>query len=479
MRLFQALVATSAMRWPNDFSQRAAPALQWLELQPPPTILAPRADETSPYRLSVPNNAMDLVARAWTRGNLSGEGDANPATHKAMKTVQPLRLVGGDAVHYLWPLPDNAPNDILGHVEALTVIGRSLVALGWGIDLVVGNTLVLSQQQADDLEGQRWSPIGGQPLRVPKPGTLQALIRRHAAFLNRLPASGGFNPVPPLSEFTVIGYGRDIDPPQRTFAAFQLLRPEADGMRAYNPVRNLRRVVGMMRDATRRAAESAGWSPEKIARWVLGHAEARGDKHAPVTGARLAFIPIPSIEGRGPGKRRVVGAIRRIVISSFDTGVESELSWARRALSGQELIDEKSGDPQAILSLIPDSDLRLRDYLQPKGAADWTTVTPMVFPGYDDRHQNKADQLIRKAIRQAGFSDTFAKHAEVEWRKVGYLPGAELATRYQVPEYLKSFPRYHVRIRWLDPEKKPVPMRGPICLGGGRHFGLGLFAAIQ
>ena len=106
MRLFQALVAASAAKSGDEFAERAAPALRWLEQQPPPLIVAPPATVTTPYRLSVPNNAMDIVGRAWARGNLYGDGDANPATHRAMKTVQPLRLVGGDAVHYLWQLPD-------------------------------------------------------------------------------------------------------------------------------------------------------------------------------------------------------------------------------------------------------------------------------------------------------------------------------------------------------------------------------------
>jgi hypothetical protein len=51
----------------------------WLEGEQPPEIVAPPSEPGSAYRLSVPNNAMDLVGRAWSRGNTSGTGDANPA----------------------------------------------------------------------------------------------------------------------------------------------------------------------------------------------------------------------------------------------------------------------------------------------------------------------------------------------------------------------------------------------------------------
>jgi CRISPR-associated protein Csb2 len=52
-----------------------------------------------------------------------------------------------------------------------------------------------------------------------------------------------------------------------------------------------------------------------------------------------------------------------------------------------------------------------------------------------------------------------------------------LADRYGVPNHLKRFPRFHVKIQWRDAHKRPVQVTGPVCLGGGRFFGLGLFAA--
>src|SRR6266446_4634516 len=75
LRLFQGIVAAGAARWAGDFDAKLGPALRWLESQSPPLIAAPTCEVCAPYRLSVPNNAMDIVARALVRGNTSGEGD--------------------------------------------------------------------------------------------------------------------------------------------------------------------------------------------------------------------------------------------------------------------------------------------------------------------------------------------------------------------------------------------------------------------
>src|SRR5438552_3216163 len=83
LRAFQALVAAAARRNSGQVGDGARRAFQWLEAQSDsPVVIAPAATTGTGYRLSVPNNAMDVVARAWSRGNDSKSGDANPATHR-------------------------------------------------------------------------------------------------------------------------------------------------------------------------------------------------------------------------------------------------------------------------------------------------------------------------------------------------------------------------------------------------------------
>ncbi len=130
MRLFQSLVAAAAGARRQALATRFHEALEWLEQQPAPMLLAPKGVSTPGYRISVPNNAMDVVARAWSRGNYSNVNDANPATHRTMKLVQRTHLLGGDAIQYLWSLSNPPDEGIHHHVETLGEIARSVVALG-------------------------------------------------------------------------------------------------------------------------------------------------------------------------------------------------------------------------------------------------------------------------------------------------------------------------------------------------------------
>src|SRR4051812_49389371 len=73
LRMFQALVAAAAAKWGDRRRLgHAGPAFRWLERLPAPIIVASAGSTGAPYRLSVPNNAMDVVASAWSRGNTTG-----------------------------------------------------------------------------------------------------------------------------------------------------------------------------------------------------------------------------------------------------------------------------------------------------------------------------------------------------------------------------------------------------------------------
>lgn len=517
LRVFQALVASAARMGRGNLAPRVLVALKWLErrsAESPPLIFGPHVPPAdlapSGYCLSVPNNAMDIVAKAWCRGNYSNKGDASPATHRTMKTVRPTHLLDGDSVFYLWSVSDPVPQEIQDHTEILTQAARRIAVLGWGIDMAVGDGSILSAEQVDALPGERWLPSAAVPdggaLRAPVPGTLEDLSIRHKGFLNRLEGNV-FTPPPPLSVFGKLDYRRAIDPPNRPVAAFSLLKLDASGFRAFDTTKWALAVAGMTRHATRCAAKRSAWADSRVNTFILGHAESRGDrKHASAGNRRFAYLPLPSIEARGQGKAPVVGNVRRVMLTVLDEGCNNDIAWIRRALSGQMLemdrgksTDCVEGSQQAValLSLLPNTDTVVQAYMRPSTA--WATVTPVVLPGYDDpahyrrrlkRGTSEEDQkrllnclnervetLIRKAIVQAGFSQLLADYARIEWRKVGYWRGADVADRYGVPDHLKRFPRYHVRIQWRDENRTPVPIKGPMCLGGGRFYGLGLFAA--
>lgn len=466
LRLFQALVAAAAARW--DDRQRvetARAALEWLESQPPPLLIAPEGVPGAPYRLSVPNNALDLVAGAWARGNTSNQGDANPAKHRAMKPVRPTRLPEDSAVHYLWPLPGPLSPEVAEFVEQLAGAARSVVALGWGIDRVVGNGRIVGREEMEQLLGQRWRPVedaSAAGYRVPWVGTLANLVDQHEQFLQRVSLeSRRAAPVPPLTVFRVVGYRRATEPATRPFAAFSILRPDAGGFRPFAVSRWAVAVAGMVRHAVARAADAAGWERTRINRFVHGHTADGTDRaHGDGADERFAYVPLPSIT---PHK---VEMIRRVLVVG-PVGATAEIAWVRQALAGRELVEEGREDPVGILSLIPGNERTVRAYTEP--AAVWSTVTPVLLPGHDDGDPAKAERLLRRALVHAGIAPELAEAAFLEWGREGYRPGVEFATCYQRPQGAHRL-RYHVRVRW------PIPVAGPLVVGAGRYRGLGVLA---
>lgn len=451
------------------------------------------------YRLYVPDNVADEVAKSW-----SGGREGSIADYRTEKDVRPTHL-GGEAVHYLYSLTEGG----YPHFEICSAAARSITHIGWGVDMVAGNAAILSEDEAARLSGERWRPMEGRSvggLRVPIDGTLADLADKHTAFLNRL-SDGGFKPVPPLAAFRVVGYRRATDPVQRSFAAFSILKLDGSAFRPYDPVRRTATVAGMVRHALAEAAGRAGWKPERIQEVVQGHAaEGGGPARSGPGRQRFSYVPLPSVESRGAkdGGQRVehVGAIRRVLVVGTP-GMEEEIAWVRRALSGQELIDLHTGEAVALLSMIPTNDKMVQRYVRP--SAEWSTVTPLILPGYDDpahlrrrlnrshgnagaeeqkrlleRLDRRIQDLLRKAIRQAGYDEALAECLDIDWRKVAFLPGVEVAERYR-PHYSSKFQKYspyHVRIRWRDPSRNPIHMPGPLVMGGGRFGGMGLFVPI-
>jgi len=522
LRAFQALLAASAAFWRDEkFDTHAQPALEWLESLAPPEIVAPIGRTAlSPYRLYVPNNAGDLVAKAWAAGNT----DASIATHRTGKDVRPTRLVGGDAftggntVRFLWQLSESLPEKVSEFIASLSAAARSLTHVGWGIDMAAGHAGLVDQREvsefSSDQRWERWTPCHvGTPLRVPQPETIQgpstfrSLVTRHASFTRRM-SGGGPQEVPSFTAFRVVCYRRAADPPPRSFFSFNLLKPDATGFRPFDPARQAMAVAAMIRHAasTGQMSHSLGWSPEKVAGFVLGHGETPGQTHRPVEGPRLAYLPLPSIEPRGGGRGEVVASIRRALITVFNEDATEDLRHLARLLSGSDLIGVKSLDAIAMLSQILRPDGTVARYVDP--SSTWATVTPVILPGYDDPRKvrkrlfqetekggprpgpeeqkellnkldRRIDHLLRKSIRQAGYSEELARHAAIEWRTVGYLPGTEPATHYDFPKHLRRFRRLHVRFTWRDGNGNSIPLPGPICLGGGRFYGLGLFATVR
>ena len=465
LRLYQALVAAAAARLNERVKlERTLPALRWLEQLPPPTIIAPhgRPVQTG-YRTYVPDNVGDLVAGSWAAGR-----PADIADHGINKDFRPTHMEG-EAVHFLFSLPE----DGCPQLKTLVAAARAVTHVGWGIDMVVGNAAVVTEEEAKALDGETWLPsntTAGSRLRAVKGGTLEELIQKHGAFLNRFThdsnGSESFRPVPPLTKFRVVGYHRAIDPEPCQYAAFGLLRPDATGYLPFDTTRRARDIAGMVRHAVAETAFQQGWSDEQInvfvhGKTVDGTQPASGDKSPD----RFQYLPLPTINH----KLNRVGSIRRVLVTA-PAHCDGQITWLRRALAG---VDLRTNDntTSALLTIVPASDWVLGQYVGQ--CRSWSTVTPVILPVHDGYDPNTAGKWLRKAFEHGGYAPELVSQIDLEWRRGGFLAGVDVASRYLPPKNLENKPRYHVRVRF------PHPIAGPVAVGSGRFRGFGLFALTQ
>lgn len=444
LRLFQALVASAIGRRQAAERRPAADALRWLEQQDAPEIVAPPAvpvDE--PYRLFVPDNVGDRVARAWAAGR-----DANLADHRTEKDVAPVRLEG-EAVHYLFP---NAEG-VTAHLPQLRAAARSMTHLGWGIDMIVGD----ASTEEGEVDGERWVPrrADGVPLRRPVAGTLDALERKHEQFLARLDGDT-FRPVAPLRTFAVESYARTTDAAARPVAAFRLLAPSTSSLLFLDPARRSRDVAAWMRHAV--AQVCRGWPYGPIDVLVHGH----HDVGLQASATRFSYLPLPTIN---PKLGRVEGIARVALVGP--PGYREPIAWLAARLGGHDLVWRDH--VKAVLEPLAPTDWVLARYTAT--AARWSTVTPVVLPGHDDGDPRKTERLLRKSFLHAGFPpDVVDAVTHLAWRKVGFRAGTDHADRYLAPDKVRG-PLYHVEVHFA------APVTGPLAIGSGRHRGMGVFAA--
>ncbi len=493
LRLFQAMVAGAAARWAGDDGSptgaltAAAPvaALKWLEslcATSPPTILAPRTVTGQAVPRYVPNNSADLVAAKWTNGDALAIFE-----DRTKKIFRPTHLLDGYTVHYLWPLDETQEREAPHHEPVLTAAARCIVALGWGIDAAVGDGRVIDASDTEAFGGERWNPgrVGTPGLRIPVSGTLDALVRRHAAFLDRL-KDGIFHPVPPVREFTTTAYLRATDLPRRPFAAF-ILRP-LDEDSGYVSFRLARAscVAAMLRHAACQAARNdvdhrpGAWRNEDWSlRFVAGHGPTGSPKRRSKSDGhpRFSYLPLPSL-----GYTHADGLIRRTIIAEPIGGDGRSARWIAQRLDGAVLQDEDRG-PVAMLESTDPNDSNFRTVFRlfahrdsTRGSTLWTSVTPVILPGFDDRKQKKRDELLLECLRHAGIDLQSVECLESRipaWPTYGGWAPTLVHGAFMRPAYLKHLPACHVRIRFR------IPFAGPLSLGAGRHCGLGVMAMME
>jgi CRISPR-associated protein Csb2 len=471
LRLFQSLVAAAAARWRgSQFTELAQPALKWLEGRTPVIVADGIQTQRTPYRMYVPHNAGDLMTAAWERGDT----DASMAKHRIEKDIRPTRLVAEKnelgTVRYLYEIADTAHFETIQ--KTVTAAARSITHLGWGIDMVIGDASIIDDAAAANLPGERWLPASGGPtrLRMPCEGSFNGLIRKHEAFINRLGADG-FKPVPPLSEFEVMGYRSATDAIPRPFVVFQLFTDEDE--RFSYPQDKLIHIAGMVRHLaidSMNASPPPGVQDDWVKTYVAGH-----PKPGEVTHRQFSYLPLPSI-----GHFHTDPCVRRVMVAA-PVDDERYLNHLAMLLSGRQLEpteETRLPNPPTLVRIKGRSDSDKVSNCYTDANDTWASVTPVILPGHDDHKPDKTRRLIEKALQQSGIDQP----CEFEWSAFSHFPKSLTAHKYDRhkrpkgyirPDHLLNLTAIHMRLKFEH------PIAGPLAIGAGRHCGLGIFAGVK
>lgn len=441
MRLFQALLAgTKTGCRGREWSDATAQAFRWLESCGPPLIIAPLGrPATAPCTFFVPNNDSDEIPDRQER--------------LTTKVAWPHRLLTEGAVRYVWPIKESAAHDeARSHAEVICRQARYLLALGWGIDQVVGDGRILSQDEVAALKDPRWRPwhihrSGSQAWRSPLVGTLDDLATVHESFCSRI-VDKQFQPTAEPTCFESVYYLTSMVLPPRPFATFEL--PDGIGFRAEATAT----VAAMLRSLTCDHAKADDHEfPGGAEVYVAGHVN---EVHG--AGVPFSYLPLPTI-----GHEHADGMIRRVLIAEPYGGDGTHARWAQNRLRNAALVDEDGNERGILLDPWRRASTRIIErYVREQQT--WNSVTPVILPGFDDGKHAKAERLFGKAAMQAGIP--LGAIEALVLRKAPFCSGAQHPSQYAVPAYLRDFSRWHVMIRF----REPIP--GPLALGPGRHVGL-------
>jgi CRISPR-associated protein Csb2 len=491
MRAFQALVNAASLRHrgrplPSEV-ESALSAIEAIR----PSILAPNAEPAVVgHRAYVPHNQADLVSSAWDRGNL----EASIASHRVEKDIRPIRIAqSGDSIpelHYLYPLGPSV-GDAKKLLEVIRPCMRSISALGWGIDQVVADATLLTEQGDPSPKGERWQPAssGQHRVRVHRAGSLVALRRRHARFMDRL-VEGRFTPVPPLTAVDVVRYSRGSEPSPRPYAIFKLLDPNEDPARY--PHAKLIHIAGMTRHVAIQAMlkDPPPWIPEsERAEWVNRVVRGKREAGSELPHQQMSYIPLPSI-----GSTHADGILRNVMLVG-PVGMDREVAYLAERMKNEALKPE--GDFEECTTDSSPTDTyraELRLFTPPEGkfidthylgtSHIWQTVTPVILPGHNDKKDDKTRELIQRSLQQAGIETP----CEFTWQSRPFFKNCLSAHKYDrdgrhtgcrlqrppIPRRPRPILRFRLRAqcprasrtlrpthRPHQPQRRPDPLRRP------------------
>lgn len=447
-RIFSALVASWGARGCNA-EERAA--LEWLERQEPPLLAAEVGQARTAVISYVPVNDKHDFAQV---GGRSRQPRQFPSVRLGADAPAHLRLVWSDA-------------EAGQHLGALHALAGDTSYVGHSSSLVRCRFSDAAAALSDAVAARR-APYQGRLAE------LEALFERHMKDDERArPRPSTRRGVAPEQPEWLSPFGRDW-----------IVLEHAGGER---PDFRAAAVVGKtMRDALMSAWE--GPIPE----WLSGHAPGG----APSADPHLAVAPLANL-----GWERSDGNLMGLALilpraKEDEWRAPAPTAWDEsRAFNGALARLHRGDGEEAAVDLMlgaagvwklrrktafEQHSLRPTRYAakpEDSGWRTWSSATPVVL----DRHLKsdgaerlrEAEDVIRKSCERLGLPpcDVRAhKHAAIQGAPSAWPPGgAPHWQNWARPASLKARPLVHATLRFEN------AVRGPILLGAGRFFGLGLF----
>lgn len=426
-RLFSALYCAYAE---GPFGDAERDALLWMESLAPPALAASDAvRRETPKSYVPPNDASDLEAVPDFR------------TTKAPRRF-PTVIPDERIVHFVWD-PRNS-QDIERHREALQRLGEHVQYLGHSSTPV--------RVTVADFDGDvtyEPDPSGTIPIRVPRPGRLEELEYRYSIDERPVPSAS--------ASYVKTDEQKDSDIPTSCFSEMVVFRRE-EGPRF--PLEGAYKLTSKVRAAVMSRAE------DPVRPIITGHTE----DGTPLQGDHIAYIPMANVD-----HRHADGAVLGFALLMPEETTPDQRRYVYRALErhtaeGEDVLDTLRFRDTANLQ-VSRTPVPTRKSLQPKTykgpARQWATMTPMVYDRFPkDKDGDRKKDIIIRACKRIGLpqpqSIGFDTHSPLD----GVPPSTEFFVSPKAS--FANRPRTHVVLAFEE------PVRGPVVLGAGRYFGLGV-----
>ncbi|HWY18500.1 MAG TPA: type I-U CRISPR-associated protein Csb2 [Solirubrobacteraceae bacterium] len=426
-RVHAALIAAGWALGRDRFPADAYAALSWLERLPPPALAyTSRIEARTAPEVFVPRNLTPAETRDVLSALRAGRNPARLSGRVARRF--PTSVPGDQPVWFVWRA------NPAEHWSTLERLAREVQYLGSSRSPVCCDL----SKDTPDVTLIPATGSGTHALRVP-----------HSGFTDELLAKRGTHPAPTLGAFAAY---RPAEAPA------QMRMTHAGSpfgelvVRAFDPIFPF---TILHASAIARAFREA----------VLARAgdEAPSVLHGHGCNPHVAFLPLANV-GHSHASGQVLGVAaaipREVSLDDRAVIVKAVNSVDKLHNLGTGAWRLKAGADRSVRTLAPSR------WTRP--ARRWQSVTPVIL----DRHpKRRGQEALKDALNETFVNAGMPKPERIWCSRISWQAAAVPAPAY-AEDSLPDGLRVHVDVGF------PEPVRGPLLVGRGRYFGVGLFAPV-